>query len=194
MKRIGIFGGTFDPIHNAHVILAQRAREECQLSEVRVIPTGDPAHREHAPLFPARLRAELARLAFDGLTGFVVDDREIRRTGPSYTLFTIEELEREHPGAELYFFCGADSVASLPTWYRAEELARKVTFVALPRDGTDRTSITVPPGFEVRWVEDAPIGISSTIVRARLESGLTLRGYLPETVVTRLARFATTGL
>ncbi len=132
-QRIGVFGGAFDPPHRAHRALVQSAIEALQLDQVRVLPTGQPWHRS-AALTPAKHRLAMARLAFADLPQVRVDDREIRRAGPSYTVDTLTELAAEHPGARLFLLIGDDQRRSLPGWYRIEEIARLAIICAAARD------------------------------------------------------------
>ena len=132
-RRLGVFGGAFDPPHLAHVALVRTAIEALALDEVRVLPTGQAWHRE-GTLTPARQRLEMARLAFAGLPQVQVDAREIERAGPSYTVDSLRELAAEHPGAQLYLLIGDDQRRSLPGWHRIEEIARLAIICAAARD------------------------------------------------------------
>lgn len=178
--RLGLFGGTFDPLHHGHLILAQRAFEHCRLDAMRILPAGYPPHRPLTPLFSPEQRLAFLRESFRGIAGFAIDDRELRREGPSYTYLTVEEIRAEQPNAQLFFCLGADSVLSLPSWREAATLAAHLEFIAFPRQGFNASA--TPPGFRVHWLPDDPIGISSTLVRERLKQGLSLRGYVPEAV------------
>ncbi len=119
--RIGVFGGAFDPPHNAHVALVRAALAQLALSELRIFPTGQAWHKERA-LSPAGDRLAMARLAFDGVAGAVVDARETLRPGPTYTLDTLRELQREQPAAQLVLIVGADQARSLPRWHGFEAI------------------------------------------------------------------------
>ena len=132
-RRIGVFGGAFDPPHLAHVALVRSAIEALQLDEVRVLPTGHAWHRVSG-LSDAAHRLAMTRLAFAGLNHVVVDDREIRRAGPSYTADTLGEIALEAPGAQLYLLIGDDQRRSLPAWHRIDEIARLAIICAAARD------------------------------------------------------------
>lgn len=132
--RIGVFGGAFDPPHLAHVALVRSAIEDLQLDEVRVLPTGQAWHKAR-PLTQAQHRLAMARCAFEGMPQVVVDDREIHRSGPSYTVDTLEELLAEHPGAQLFLLIGEDQRQSLPSWHRVSDIARLAIICAAARDG-----------------------------------------------------------
>ncbi|MGL6039566.1 MAG: nicotinate-nucleotide adenylyltransferase [Deefgea sp.] len=121
MKRIGIFGGTFDPIHYGHIELARCMRDQLQLDEVRLIPTGLPPHRPMPPVSPAQ-RLAWVEAALVGEVGLVADDREVLRDGFCYTFDTLREIQAENPRALLVWLIGADSWHNLSTWHRWREL------------------------------------------------------------------------
>ena len=146
-RRIGVFGGAFDPPHRAHRALVESAIAALQLDEVRVLPTGQAWHRS-ATLTPALHRLAMARLAFAGLPQVRVDDREIRRAGPSYTVDTLTELASEHPGARLYLLIGDDQRRSLPDWHRIEDIARLAIICAAARDPQVASWHAQTPGTE----------------------------------------------
>ncbi len=122
-KRIGIFGGAFDPPHMGHVGLAKTALTQLQLDELRVIPTGQAWHKTRS-LTSAEHRLAMTRLTFGDMPRVVVDTRELQRQGPSYTADTLAELGAEYPGAQLYLVVGEDQAHALPTWHRWEEVAQ----------------------------------------------------------------------
>ena len=121
-----MFGGAFDPPHNGHVALARSAVAQLQLDELRIVPTGHAWHKPQV-LTSASDRLAMAQLAFSGLPGVVVDDREMRRTGPTYTTDTLRELAAEQPGAELFLVMGADQARALPTWHQWQDLLQVAT-------------------------------------------------------------------
>lgn len=120
-KRIGVFGGAFDPPHRAHVALAQAALAQLELDRLHIIPTGQAWHKRRTLSAPEH-RLAMARLAFAGLDRVVVDEREIERAGPSYTIDTLEALQAENPGARIYLIIGDDQFAALQTWHRWEAI------------------------------------------------------------------------
>ena len=120
-KRIGIYGGAYDPPHNAHVALAQVAVAHLELDALHIIPTGQAWHKTR-PLSPPEHRLAMTRLAFEGLPRMVVDERELQRGGPTYTIDTLEALQGENPQAQLYLIMGADQVAALHKWHRWEAI------------------------------------------------------------------------
>ena len=173
IRRIGVFGGAFDPPHRAHVALVRSAIDSLQLDEVRVLPTGQAWHRS-ASLTDAAHRLDMARLAFAQMPQAVVDEREIRRTGPSYTVDTLRELAAEHPGAQLFLLIGDDQRRSLPGWHQIAEIARLAIICAAARDPqvaswhrgvATGSEVTEPP------IEPLPMPlmpISATDIRERL--------------------------
>jgi len=127
-KRLGIFGGSFDPPHLAHIALAQHAIAQFRLDELRVIPTGDAWHKTRA-LTPSPHRLAMTRLAFAHVPQAMVDTREIDRLGPTYTLDTLLALQGEQPDAELFLFIGADQARAFKTWHRWQDIEHLATVV-----------------------------------------------------------------
>jgi len=122
-KKIGVFGGAFDPPHNAHLALAQTALTELALDALHVIPTGQAWHKART-LSPAEHRLAMTRLAFNAMPGVVVDDREIKRAGPTFTIDTLQALQAENPGAQLYLMMGADQFAAFKQWHQWREVIK----------------------------------------------------------------------
>ena len=131
-RRIGVFGGAFDPPHCAHVALAAAAIEQLQLDELRIIPTGLAWHKSR-PLTPPEHRLAMALLAFSGLPGVIVDDREQRREGSSYTIDTLEALLAEQPGCVLFLVIGGDQLAAFNEWYRWQDILAIATICVAQR-------------------------------------------------------------
>ena len=187
--KLGLYGGTFDPVHLGHLLLAERCREQLELDEVRLIPAGDPPHKLGATLTPGRVRAELLDLATAGNARLSVDRRELSRPGRSYTVETLAELHHELPDAELYFLMGADSLADLPTWREPAQIAELAWIVAVnrgPQPLPDAAALTALLGAaiaaRVRFVTMPAIGLSSTELRRRAAAGLSLRYAVPAAV------------
>ena len=133
--RLGIFGGTFDPIHLGHLILAEQCREACGLDRVWFVVTPSPPHKPGGRT-AVEHRLEMARVATAGHPAFEVSEIETRRPGPHYTVETLEAVRRERPGDELFFLIGADSLADLPHWRDPEGVARLATVVVVNREGS----------------------------------------------------------
>jgi nicotinate-nucleotide adenylyltransferase len=196
---IGLFGGTFDPIHYGHLRTAFELWQSLKLSQVRFLPTGDPPHRE-APLTTPELRLQMVSAAIAGISAFVVDDREMRRTGVSYSVDTLTELRREFPTRSLCLLLGMDAYLGLPNWHRWREIFDLAHVVVAHRPGW-KAPITGPLGEvmvdrgtgSVRDLHDAVAGrvyvhavtqleIASTDLRQLILSGRDLRYLVPDAV------------
>lgn len=170
MQRIGLYGGSFDPVHLGHLLVAQAAMEELRLSRLYyILAARSPFKPENEPA-PDAVRLQLLRLALAGQTDCEIDEQELRRGGTSYTVDTMRDYARRFPGAELFYLIGADNVAKLSLWREPNELARLAEFVVVPRPGDVETSFVAP--FRGRTLAGFPFGISSSQIRARVKSGL----------------------
>src|SRR4029078_1310989 len=136
MERIGLFGGSFDPVHLGHLLVAQAALEELQLQRIFFVPGAPSPFKPEASPPPAGVRVRLLRLALTGYANYEIDDQEIQRGGASYTIDTVRSFASRFPGADMFYIIGADHVQQLPKWRGAPELARQVTFVVVPRPGS----------------------------------------------------------
>lgn len=136
IKRIGLYGGAFDPPHVAHRTLAQAAVEQLELDTLLILPTGQAWHKERG-LTPAHHRLAMTRLAFHDLPHSMIDDREVLRPGPTYTVDTLRELAQENPKAQLFLVMGADQAKSLHTWHEIEEIYRLAIIGVAERDAPD---------------------------------------------------------
>lgn len=170
-KRLGVFGGAFDPPHLAHRALAEVALAQLQLDELRVLPTGQAWHKTR-PLTDAQHRLAMAKLAFADLPGLVLDDREIRRTGPSYTLDTLRELQAEQPEAELFLIMGKDQADALPSWRDWREIMRLAIICVADRDGLTGQETRFVPSTEMaarfHKLHMPVMDISATGIRSRI--------------------------
>lgn len=179
-QRLGLFGGSFDPVHCGHLLVAQAACEELALSRLFFIPAAQSPFKPESAPAPANERLRLLRLALAGRCDYEIDPQEIARGGTSFTIDTVRDYARRFPGAELFYLIGADHIGLLPKWRAAEELARLVEFVVIPRPG--QTPAASPPGFRLRTLTGFPLGVSSSQVRARVKAGLTVAGLVPAAV------------
>lgn len=174
-RRIGLLGGTFDPVHAGHLDLARTCAQRLALDEVRFLTAHLPPHKE-GPRAGGYHRHAMVALATDGEAGFVPDPRELEREGRSYTVDTLRELADERPGAELYFLAGADSLRDLPSWREPEEILRLAAFVAVERRGISFEKAaalhagSIAEG-RVILIEHEPPPVSSTRIRSRLAEG-----------------------
>ncbi|MBI3319495.1 MAG: nicotinate (nicotinamide) nucleotide adenylyltransferase [Candidatus Omnitrophica bacterium] len=180
--RLGILGGTFNPIHLGHLVLAESAREQCALDEVWFIPTATPPHKSSRDLLDGRRRLELIRVAVRGHPSFRASDLELRLGGISYTLRTVRAIRQDHPKAKLFCIVGSDML-TVP-WYGLEELCRLCTFVAAKRPMT-ATARRFPA---MRWLSMPYLDISSSMIRARLQRGQSIRYLVPDAVARSISR------
>ncbi|MDI1273850.1 nicotinate (nicotinamide) nucleotide adenylyltransferase [Polaromonas sp.] len=173
-KRIGIFGGAFDPPHRAHVALAQAALAQLALDALHIIPTGQAWHKTRTLSAPDH-RLAMTRLAFAGLDRVVVDDREIRRSGPSFTIDTLEALQAENPGAQLYLVIGNDQFAALKTWHRWQAILEIAIICIANRAGSTSTGAGFDPENQawhaVLTLQLPLMPISATDIRRQISSG-----------------------
>jgi nicotinate-nucleotide adenylyltransferase len=175
-KKIGIFGGTFDPIHHAHLILARDAFEALDLDTVIFVPASVSPHKLDQKLTAPDLRLEMVHAAIENEPGFGCDAMELQRPPPSYAIDTIEALRRREPDAEFFYFIGEDHLPRLPTWHRFAELSEKVRFVVLNRSGG--TAEHPYPAIKRR------LDISATNIRNRVATGRSIRYLVPPAVET----------
>lgn len=173
-RRIGVFGGAFDPPHKAHVALARAALEQLQLDVLHVLPTGQAWHKARA-LSPADDRLAMTRLAFGDEPRVLVDPRELEREGPTYTVDTLHELAGENPGAELYLLLGADQAGALDQWHDWKTILRiAIISIADRQDPAMATTLFEPekvPFARVRHLALPPMDVSATEVRALVAGG-----------------------
>lgn len=187
--RLGILGGTFDPVHYGHLLLAETCRQELELDSVRIIPAGSPPHKQQFRITDGHARADMLELAVAGYPELIVDRRELRRQGASYTVETLTELQHEFPGAKLFFLMGADSLKDISSWREPDRIAQLATLVACNRPGH-----ALPDGLEVaEWVgakiaertvlvRIPGVDLSATDLRDRVRCGKNLRFMTPRAV------------
>ncbi len=187
--KIGIMGGTFDPIHLGHLAMAESAREIFELDEVLFIPSARPPHKAEKKIETEAHRLMMTYLATKSNENFHVSPMEMLRDGLSYTLDTIEELERQYKHAvELFFIIGSDSMADLPTWHKSKELVSKAHFAAAARPGTELNFDEAKNFFGEEGMEHIHqfatpgLDISSTDIRERIKSGRSIKYLVPESV------------
>lgn len=176
MKRIGILGGTFDPPHIGHLLIAEEVRIALSLDKVWFIPSSIPPHKQ-AAFSTATHRISMVKKAIQSNTSFVVKTLEIERIGKSYTVDTINILKEKYPDVEFYFIIGADMVEYLPKWHRIDELVKLVTFV-----GVNRLGFHVESTYPILNIEVPTIDISSTLIRNRIMNDISVNYLLPHLV------------
>ncbi len=180
MERIGLFGGSFDPVHRGHLLVALAACEELGLERLFFIPAAQSPFKPDRKPTPADQRMRMLRLALAGYTNYEIDVQEIERGGISYTIDTVKNYVRRFPEAELFYLVGGDHVAQLPKWRAAEELAGLVTFVVIHRPGEESTVLSAP--FRQRMLSGFPLRVSSSQIRARVRAGLPVEQLVPSAV------------
>ena len=187
--RLGIFGGTFDPVHYGHLLLAETCRQQLQLDEIHFVPAASPPHKTNHRITDGHIRADMLSLAVSGYPEFIVDRRELQRQGLSYTVDTLAEFRSEFPEADLYFLVGADSLRDLLTWREPERIADLATIVACSRPGiasltNSQVNDWVGQSIASRVVslEMPGTDISASEMRERVRTGKGLRFLTPRAV------------
>ncbi len=182
--KVGLMGGTFDPVHIGHLIAAQSVCERLELDEVWFMPTNVPPHKEQAPGASPRQRLEMVELAVEGHPHFRASDMELRKGGVSYSIETVTMLRAQHPGYRFTYIIGADMVRYLPKWYKIGELVRLVTFAGLQRPGYETGYEGLPEAIRqaVKLVPMPQVELSSTLIRLRRASGRPVRYMVPDRV------------
>ena len=178
--KLGLFGGSFDPVHLGHLLVAQTAIEELGLDRLSFIPAAQSPFKPDSKPAPAAVRLQLLRLALAGKTNCDIDEQEIRRGGVSYTVDTLRDHAGKNSGAELFYLIGADHAAELNKWRGADELARLAEFVVIPRPGEQMADFPMP--FRGRWLKGFPLAISSLEIRARIKARLPIENLVPPPV------------
>jgi len=187
MERIGLFGGSFDPVHLGHLLVAYAAREELGLTRLFFIPAAQSPFKPHNQAAPGAQRTRLLRLALAGLEWCEVDDQELKRGGVSYTIDTVADYAQRYPGAALFYLIGADHVPQLPQWREADRLAQTTEFVVLRRPGQDE--IPLPAPFRGRRLTGFPLGLSSSQIRARVRAGESIDFLVPPGVAEAIRNY-----
>ncbi len=178
--KLGLFGGSFDPVHAGHLLVAQAAIEELGLDRLFFIPAAQSPFKPESRPASAIARLQLLRLALAGRTNCEIDEQEIRRGGVSYTIETVRDYAKRFPKAGLFYLIGGDHAAKLPQWREAVELARLAQFVVTPRPGED--SIKFPAPFCGHVLKGFPLAVSSSQIRSRVKMGLPIETLVPPPV------------
>ena len=208
-RRIGLFGGTFDPPHVGHLALAEWARESLRLDRVLFVPAGSPPHKGRARLSKVADRVAMTRLAVRDQPAFTVSTLETRRDGPSFTVDTLRALRRREPRARIYLIMGADSLAEFPGWRDPAAILAFATLAVAARPGvpgavrpggrgaargtpsrhaTDAATRSLFKDVRIEWLDNPGLDLSSSAIRARLRAGRTVRYLIPDTVARYIAR------
>lgn len=184
--RLGILGGTFDPVHNGHLVLGREVAERLGLDRVILIPAGDPWQKRDRRIASAVDRIEMIRRAIAGDPLFEVSEIDVRRSGPTYTVDMLDELQQIHPDDELILIIGADLAPRLSSWHRYQEILQRVMIVICTRPEHPLDLTQLPDG-RFMIMDLLTLAISSTGVRARLDAGLDVSEQIPASVLEYLA-------
>lgn len=185
--RIGLYGGTFDPIHHGHLFVARAAYEELALDRLCFIPAAHSPFKPGRKPLESRWRIRLLRSALAGMPEFEVCVDEIRRGGVSFTIDTVRLFAERFPGAKLVYLIGTDHVATLPQWKAAAELAAAVDFAVIPRPGASPEE--TPRGFRCQYLKGFPVELSSSLLRERIREGRKIDPFVPATVAELIRRY-----
>ena len=194
-RRIGIMGGTFDPIHYGHLVTAEVARARFHLDEVIFVPAGSPPHKQNNDITMAWHRYHLTLLATGTNPYFTVSDLELRRQGPSYTIDTIGDVREQGlakgEDREIFFITGADAILEIMTWHRVADLLAQCSFIAATRPGYQLDHLALSPVMakSIHFMEVPALAISSTDIRRRLASGEPIKYLLPEEVENYIYKY-----
>lgn len=192
--RLGVLGGTFDPVHLGHLVLAEQARQELSLDRVLFVPAGNPWRRAGQAIASAEDRLEMLRLAVEGLPEYGISTIEVARSGPSYTGETLEELSREYRGAHLFLILGQDALADLPNWHEPGRIIELAMLAVARRGGfglakeKSLEAKVVGISSRVRWLDMPTIAIAASDIRERVRSGHSVRFLVPAAVEEYIRR------
>lgn len=189
MKKVGIMGGTFNPIHNGHLLIAENAYEQLDLDEVHFIPTGRSPHKQGQHILDSAERMHMVELAIADNPAFLADDRELRSDRLSYSYLTLEQMHAEAPDDQLYFIMGGDSLRDFKTWYQPQRICRCATLVAAIRDVCDLEHLQMYAD-ELHELYDADVyllhtpnlSVTSSELRKRASMGRSIRYQVPDAV------------
>ena len=199
-QRIGLFGGTFDPIHFGHLRAAEEVYEALNLEKVIFIPAGIPPHKHRPDLSPFEDRLKMVSLAIQGIGHFKVDDLEGKRKEPSYTVITLKRLRQTHPQQEFFFILGLDAFCEIDTWYEYNQLPLLAHLVVITRgEGgwerfrqkvhqafrdfyEDKEKFIFPKGYSLSYLETTRMDISASLIREKIKKNLSIRFLTPEPV------------
>jgi len=194
-RRIGIIGGTFNPIHNAHLFVAECAREQFELDRVIFIPSGESYFKRGQDIPSGEIRYQLVKKATEDNPFFKVSRIEIDRPGDTYTIETLEQLSEMYPGDDLYFIVGADTLNQIDKWVRFDEVLKACTLLAAVRDDTDEENLQkrikelkeMVPEARIESIRMGRIEISSTMIRDRVKADKSIKYLLPDACIEYIA-------
>ncbi len=178
MKKVGILGGTFDPPHFGHLLIANEVLFALNLNEIWFMPNQEPPHKKKSSAIENEDRFSMLELAIEGNGQFRIETIEWQRKGPSYTYETMQLLKEQHPDIQFYFIIGGDMVEYLPKWHKIDELVKHVQFV-----GVERPSFQCRSPYPIMFVDIPAVDLSSSMIRERLRVGRTIRYLVPDAVI-----------
>nr|WP_263325656.1 nicotinate-nucleotide adenylyltransferase [Neobacillus sp. Marseille-Q6967] len=178
MKKVGILGGTFDPPHNGHLMIANEVYDKLKLDEVWFMPNQEPPHKKKSERVENEDRLEMLNLAIEGNASFKIQTIELERKGPSFTVDTMKLLNTQYPDHEFYFIIGADMIEYLPKWHEIDELIKIVQFV-----GVERPEYSQKTDYPIIYVDIPAFDVSSSMIRKRVKEGRSVRYLLPDEVI-----------
>jgi len=178
MKKVGILGGTFDPPHYGHLLIANEVLSTLQLDEIWFMPNQEPPHKKKSESIKNEDRLRMLDLAISGNAAFRVETIELHRQGPSYTVDTMKMINEQYPNHQFFFIIGADMIEYLPKWHKIDELIKLVQFV-----GVERPSYSSQTDYPVLYVDVPALDVSSSMIRERVKNGKTVRYLMPDSVI-----------
>lgn len=194
-SKVGIMGGTFNPVHNGHLLLAEQAREYCNLDEILFMPSGNSYMKEQGEIPDGDTRISMTALAIEDNPYFALSTIEVERKGPTYTCETLAELKKLHPETEYYFIVGADNLFSIETWWKPEEILAGCTLIVAARGDKEESAI-INKAAELKEKYKARIlllperrfDVSSTEIREKIKRGESVRYLLPDKVIAYIKK------
>ncbi|MFC1541337.1 nicotinate-nucleotide adenylyltransferase [Candidatus Latescibacterota bacterium] len=184
VKKIGIFGGTFDPVHVGHMIIAEKVREQAGLDVILFIPSANPPHKHHVLMFTPKQRYKMLKEAIKGNPCFIISDIEMKREGPSYTSETLHEIQKQiSSDAELYFIVGRDNLYEIELWKNPHDIIKECTILVADRVCGNRKDIPEWLKSKTKIVNVPIIEISSSEIRQRIRDGKNIRHMVPDVVL-----------
>ena len=186
MRKIGIMGGTFNPVHNAHLIMARYAKEQYGLDDIIFMTSGNPPHKKNMDMPDAKVRHEMLKAAIENDADFIADDYEVNLKEYSYSVNTLRHLKKLYPDDSIYFIIGGDSLCDFPKWYKPQEILSLCTLLVYPRKTDTEAVINKTKemyGGDIFLINSPEIEISSTEIRKRLAEGKSVRHMIPDSVL-----------
>ncbi|WHX99388.1 nicotinate-nucleotide adenylyltransferase [Neobacillus sp. DY30] len=178
MTKVGILGGTFDPPHYGHLLIANEVLTKLNLDEIWFMPNQEPPHKKKSESVENIERLQMLELSIKGNPSFNIEKIELERSGPSFTVDTMKILNEQYPNHEFFFIIGADMIEYLPKWHRVDELMKLVKFV-----GVERPDYSIATKYPIIYVDVPAFDVSSSMIRDRVQQGMTVRYLLPDSVI-----------